>query len=422
MNYTDKQLDYIAHMVKLGYSWKLITQTFNNKFNKKQTENAIRKKYIKLRNNKNVDASSDNSIMNDMVKDYKDKVEKKSIKRQNQVLISKHVTHEDFIKEVKKINEQTPIKIHKQINLGIKKSPERTVVAHISDTHIGLMLQGATMDGLNHFNPQIAARRFAFFAKTLAQYKLEHRKQTDLVLVLNGDILAGVIHSQDTMNILPISLQYTVALRIFTQFISYISQHFTKMTIVCETGNHDRVMHKENKGRQTDEKWDSFATILYESLIQVFYKHKNIHFILSKTPYSLLKIQGHQAMITHGDTVVKVGNPGKSINIKSITDQVNAFSSGLKINLKMLLVGHVHKSTYITLDNGCDLVINGTLSGTDEFAQSIGILSNNPIQQIFEVTKDHAVGDMRFVRVNEGDNDESLDQIIEPMKIDGLLY
>jgi hypothetical protein len=269
------------------------------------------------------------------------------------------------------------------------------------------------MDGINEFNPTIAARRIAYYVKHVVGYKPHHREDSELVVVFNGDMLHGVIHGTDTANVLPASSQHVIALRIYAQALSFLSQSFSKVRVVCESGNHGRFIHKLNKGRQTEEKWDSFETILYTSLREKFLNNKNIEFVITKAPYTIIDIQGHKALITHGDTVLNVGQPGNSINVKSITTQINSIASSLGTRIDMVLVGHVHKATYIILDNGTHLVINGPLSGNDEYVQSLGILCSNPVQQIFEVTPNIVVGDMRFVRVDEGDNDESLDQIIE---------
>jgi hypothetical protein len=83
------------------------------------------------------------------------------------------------------------------------------------------------------------------------------------------------------------------------------------------------------------------------------------------------------------------------------------------------MMGHVHVPVSTTLDNGAELIINGTGSGTDNFAQSIGILSNNPCQVIFEATEDYVVGDFRKVFLKDADSDEYYDKIIQPY--DGTL-
>jgi hypothetical protein len=60
------------------------------------------------------------------------------------------------------------------------------------------------------------------------------------------------------------------------------------------------------------------------------------------------------------------------------------------------------------------LVVNGCLSGLDPYAQSVGITTSNPTQEIFEMTTDHAVGDIRLIQVRDADGKKELDKIIKP--------
>jgi hypothetical protein len=60
------------------------------------------------------------------------------------------------------------------------------------------------------------------------------------------------------------------------------------------------------------------------------------------------------------------------------------------------------------------LLINGTLSGLDPYAHSLGIYSKNATQQIFEVVPGHPVGDIRMIRLKNADNLKELDKIIKP--------
>ena len=144
--------------------------------------------------------------------------------------------------------------------------------------------------------------------------------------------------------------------------------------------------------------------------------HENVEFDIPTTPYALVDIQGHRFMVLHGDTVLTPGNVGKSIATESIKNKINDFNSGLDRDIDVIAMGHVHIPTFQTLNNGCELVINGSLSGLDEFAQSFGINKNFPTQQMFEVTPDFAVGDMRFVRVASADSMKELDNIVTPFR------
>ena len=140
--------------------------------------------------------------------------------------------------------------------------------------------------------------------------------------------------------------------------------------------------------------------------------------IIPKAPFALTKIQGHNIFQTHGDTVISVGNPGKTLNMKNISNQINQIEASSLVpraeKIDVVSVGHVHTPTVQILSNGCTLIINGCLSGTDPFAQSIGIFFNNPTQVLFESTEQYAMGDIRIINLSSADKDKKLDMIIKP--------
>jgi predicted phosphodiesterase len=412
-NYTDKQMLFIKTHKEKGNTWDQTTQLFNSYFKEKVSAEALRKAFARYGYEISDEATT---IIDNIKAKHRASKAKAQAQKENKYLIEEIIGFEDFKAEIKDFNKQVPIKLHKPLKATKnKKKTKRTVVAHVSDTHIGVVINREEMGNLNEFNPTVASRRFAAYFQQVAEYKKHHREDTDLVLLFNGDITAGVIHNQE-WGVLPMSSQHGLALRILSQGISYLAQHYSKIRVVCTAGNHGRFMHKENKGRQMSQKWDGFDTVLYESLQEVFRSNENIEFHIPRTPYALIDIQGHKALATHGDTFLNVGNVSRSINVDDLKNQINNMIIGLG-QIDMVLVGHVHKNTIQTLDNGTELLINNTLSGLDGFAQGLGIVSNNPSQQIFEVTSEHVVGDIRTVKLKKADTDKSLDKIIQPIVI-----
>lgn len=411
MVYSQEMIKFILEARSNEVSYKDLAKDFKEKFGIQKTGNALRKIHDNY-----VDCDMDALTSVGLLEaEYRVKNTNSKLRKINKAMIQDSVYKEDFLNNLKEIIDNNPIKYHKQVKTKkSKKKAKRTIVAHVSDTHIGVNIQKKELDSINEFNPTVAARRFAYYFKQVAEYKLEHRNETDLVMVLNGDLVAGIIHDQE-WGVLPMTTQFSLALSIFTQGISYLAQNFNNVKVICTTGNHGRYMHKSNKGRASNMKWDGFDTNVYVALEYALKSHKNIEFNIPETPYAKFEIHGHRFFATHGDTVVNVGNVSKTINMHGIKDQVNDISSALNYKVDVMMIGHVHKSTWQTLDNGTEVMINGTLSGTDCFAQSIGILHNNPSQQIIEVTEKFPVGDVRFVRVKEADTMSELDKIIEPM-------
>jgi len=308
-------------------------------------------------------------------------------------------------------------KFHKKVAIVKKKKAKhpRVLVVHWSDSHFGANIKRSEVQ-VNEYNWTIASRRLALFVEQVCQYKQQYRKDTELIFCLNGDIIAGVIHDQEWFSDLLVH-QYVGSIHILGQALTYLAQNFKKVTVYCSPGNHGRAMHKSGKDRATTNKYDSYETFIYVALKMILQPYVNIEVVVPKTPYAIIKTMGHNFFMSHGDTVINVGNPGNSLNMRSINNQINKLNAselGGKVAFDVLLVGHVHTPTAQLTESGCMLLVNGCSSGLDPFAQSIGIFSSNPTQLIFESTPQHPVGDMRFIQLKSGDNRKELDKIVEP--------
>lgn len=331
------------------------------------------------------------------------------------------VLKNEFLCVFKEVMEKNSILLHPKVK-PLKKTAqhiERSLVVHFSDTHFGCNIDSTEMDNVNQFNWTVAARRMALMMDQVVTYKPQYREETELVMLINGDIIAGVIHDQEWAVDL-LTTQFAGAISIFSQAISYAAQHFRKVRVVCTPGNHGRAMHKNSTDRATVHKWDSYENMIYIALREIFKDRKDlIEFVIPESPYAIVSIQGHKFLITHGDTVINVGNPGKNLNMKAINDQINRVNSQLikgNENFAAIVVGHVHVPTVQETESGTMLLINGTLSGADPFAQSLGIFSKNATQTLFEVVKGHAVGDIRLIRLRGADGNKDLERIIRPFK------
>lgn len=407
--WTEKEIKFVLERHKSGYSRSEISEEYNEEFGKKRSSNSI--KHC-------IETYSDYDIVEEahiesLKRLHNTRKAKSKVAKENKTILENIVSQEQFLKDFQEILENNPPIIYEPFKLDSKKPTKRVTVMHLSDTHFHADIDSEEMGGINKYGPMEEARRLAFFTREVANYKKQHRAETELVIALNGDLIQGVIHDQESTP--AITTQMAAAMHLLTQSISFLASEFKKVRVVCTVGNHARMMHKGNKGRQTREKWDSFATILHVGLKYALKQHENIEFEIPVAPYAYVDILGHKFLFTHSDTVLSVGYPGKSINVQNAKNKINDLKEGIG-HIDAVCVGHVHVDTKQILPNGVIMLTNGSLSGVDEFALSIGITSNNPTQQIFEVTKDHVVGDLRSVQVVEADKDESLDELIEPFK------
>lgn len=302
-----------------------------------------------------------------------------------------------------------------------KDSEARTICSIFSDQHFGSNVDKVELGGVNEFNWVIAARRLGMLCEQIASYKIERRNlHEQLVVMLAGDNIGGIIHNQEGPDYDAITHQVNGTLFYYIQALTYLRNFFPSIRVLCQPGNHGRMQHKQDKGRALAQKYDSYENIIFYALSSVFSKDKKISIETSKAPFIDATIQGHRVWMSHGDTVFAVGNVGKKINLERIEHQIHRINAEARDKgtrpYELFASGHVHHPVITQVGSGVRVVINGCLIGTDSFAQSVGIVSSTPTQVIWETTKKHVMGDNRQIFVAEADNNPHFETIIKPFR------
>lgn len=304
-----------------------------------------------------------------------------------------------------------------------KKKLDREVVAMLNDTHVGCIVDSEEINGLNSFDFKEAGRRFAYYVQEVANYKPHVRSEVNkLHLVLNGDLIAGVIHGLDTKGIHLLVHQVNGLMHILTHAINHLAQSYNKIEVLGIAGNHDRSVHKNHGQRAVSEVYDSYVNWVFYGLSTAFRNSSQISFNFPKTPYGFLNLPGGRAMVAHGDHIFSkaMGNIGTSINVKGLSSAIKNFNAGEiaqgRSPIKLLLLGHVHVYAHFITDDGVEVYISPSLSGTDSYAHSLTINTSFVAQPVFESTPKFILGDSRLIRVGEADNLREMDNIIPEYK------
>lgn len=324
---------------------------------------------------------------------------------------------EELVKDViSKLN----VKISPQKKLKPQKSKDLVhVVAMLNDLHYGLRVDADENGGLNSYDFQEAGRRTALFVKEIADYKPHKRDQVQkLHLILNGDIIEGILRDGIGNEQHLLVHQINGALHILTHAIEYLAKDFREIELHCIAGNHDRMVHKNAGKRPTSEIFDSYSNIIFYALSNLFKSNKNITFTVPKTPYGFINLPAGRLMYLHGDGLwnKQLGNPGKSLNVSSVNAAIREFNSGevAKGNepVKMVLVGHTHNYAHWISPDGIEICVAPSLCGPNGFAHMLNINNNLVAQIVFESTSQFMFGDSRLVRLNTADKNHKLDKII----------
>jgi predicted phosphodiesterase len=293
------------------------------------------------------------------------------------------------------------------------KPSQRALNLTLSDLHFGSDTKEEETGFLSYGKVE-ESRRFAAIIQQTIEYKKQYRDITELHVNLLGDIIQHKLH--DPQDAAPLAEQQCRAIHLLIQGIAQLAENFPKVVVHCASGNHGRNLSR-HKERATSGKWDSIETVIYYAVKQALCNYKNLVIDIPKTPYTIYEVLGHKVFATHGDNVLDVGNPGKSLNIGKLENQINRINATMLDNeeIKIAIVGHTHQASHSSLSSGADVITNGCLPPVDQFAVSIGILENKASQTLFEMTPKHALGDIRFIKVGqEEDKDESLNELIKP--------
>jgi len=310
--------------------------------------------------------------------------------------------------------ERAPIPVNKKAKPSKKRKVKRELCPLFGDTHYGACVEPSEVPN-NKYNWTIASRRTARQVEQIMSWKPEYREETNLNVSFLGDLIQGAIHTLEEGKLTLVAEQIHGAVSILVQALDQLSSAYDKIDVYGTPGNHER--HPHRGGRATHAKWDSFAASIFLALRMAFRNNKSITFHFPRTPYFSFKLfDRHLLYGTHGDTVTTVGNIGKRIDVTSIAERIYALDASKVFDktVDVAMFGHVHVPCYSILANGCNLVVNGNMSGIESFAQSHGIHANEPTQSIFESVERHPVGDFRILRLKEADDQARYDEIIRP--------
>jgi predicted phosphodiesterase len=327
---------------------------------------------------------------------------------------------EKAIKEVldKKI---IPLPKVKLVNKKTQKTKiKREIVLMLNDTHYGLLVDGEELGGINHYGWLEASRRTAMVLKEAIDFKPHTRGEVETVhLVLNGDLITGLIHGLNYKGLDQWIHQMNGALHILTHVVTHLLANFKNVVVTGVSGNHDDAIHKREHGnRVSSEKYDSYLNSVFYGLSVAFRNNDRASFNFPKTIYANLKLPGGRALVCHGDVLFSkaLGNPGTSINVKLLGEEIRKFNASEVARgnepVSLVLFGHTHTFANFQTSEGVWVYVAPSLSGTDGFAHGLNINANLTGQVVFESTKDFIMGDSRLIRVNKADVNKDLDLII----------
>jgi len=290
--------------------------------------------------------------------------------------------------------------------------PSRAIVLLLSDLHFGADLSGA--DNPTPFGAVEEARRFEHVIVEAVEYKKRHRDQSELVLLLNGDLIEGYL-LHDLRSGAPLTEQKLIFWKHLSASIGLLSREFPRVRVYCQPGNHGRDVVR-HPGRATSEKWDGHEWSMYWALKEMSRRLDNVTFDIPQRAISVVDLYGKKLLVTHGDTELKIGHPDRAAERnRQVLDRVNsALTYGVRFDGAAF--GHWHAPRF--QPGVVELLFNGALVPPNGFARSMGFTGEQCGQFVFESVPGHLIGDLRLIRVGpEQDRDTRLGSIIPPFRL-----
>lgn len=257
-----------------------------------------------------------------------------------------------------------------------------------SDWHWGEVVDPEQINGVNKYNLRIAharARRMVDRAVDLLKNHMVNPNYPGIVFPLGGDMVSGDIHEElRESNELPTIPTILDLLEVLCGCIKSLVVAFGRVHIPCVTGNHGRNTLKiRAKGRvHTSYDW-----LLYCLLEREFKDDKQVSFQVSSGPDCSYSIYGHRYLLTHGDQFR--GGDGMIGALGPILrgDHKKRSRNGqIGLEFDTMILGHWHQYCHLGR-----VIVNGSLKGYDEYANSGNFGFEQPKQALFMTHPKHGI-------------------------------
>lgn len=172
---------------------------------------------------------------------------------------------------------------------------------HVSDWHGGEVVTSSDTAGINEYNMGIMANRAQHLAETvvnLCHGKLQGYTLRVLSIFMLGDFVSTNIHNiLANSGITPVDSLFMCA-AILGQFIVDLARYF-EIYIFTVPGNHGRIT-EDIQYKSQHANWDN---LLYHMLRVMLKSQTNVHFNISKSPFTIVRLNGWRWLLYHGGNI-----------------------------------------------------------------------------------------------------------------------
>ena len=335
--------------------------------------------------------SSEETIGNKIereIENYTDSKKIRHIKTEYKQLLDELSTQREIIRIVNARLDSFPgvtVPTRPDFLIGSRVTEEAVIV--ISDTHVGELVSPEVTGGIAEYSVDIFALRLQYLAERvidLLKNKMLGYHFTKLHIILLGDIVCGTIHEDLVETSEGHVVDWTfAAVKYISKFIMDMCAEFEKVEVTGVVGNHGRV-DKKKKLKQSYVNWDY---VVYKILELKFENQPNLTFDIPKSFFRCKNVNGKNFLFLHGDTGIRsyMGIPWYGIQRASF--RLAELLNRKDMIIDYIVLAHFHNSSSVDRVHGGEILVNGSMIGTNEF--SIGALytGSHPKQLLFGTHK-----------------------------------
>jgi len=179
----------------------------------------------------------------------------------------------------------------------------QTMVAVLTDIHVGERVALNQMSGLNTYDLDIFNRRLSGWTQqvyNLAMYRRNICDVNELVIPMLGDMVSGDIHEElSRSNIDNCMMQMLSAAHLIAQALMYLAPHFENIRVPCVVGNHGRMTRKP----PMKDKYMDWDYLTYQWIAAFCKNQPNINFTIPKVFAQIIEVCNRKILLFHGDSI-----------------------------------------------------------------------------------------------------------------------
>lgn len=290
---------------------------------------------------------------------YKEKCRVQDQKREYNKLLREQARYEHLVDRMEKAIEAV-----EPLKLGGCYEPNPTeieAVLILSDFHYGLEVDNV----LNEYNTDIAKERLGILLDKVIYYCNIHRVQK-LHLGLAGDLICGAIHLQSRVAAEEDLISQVINVsELLANFINSLKSNIPEVKVWGVIGNHSRV----NADKKSNMPAENFERLIFK------YIEMRLPSVTVATngleDWITFRVKDKLVFMTHGDKDSLGNIKLHAVNLLGeVPDRI--------------YFGHIHHLN-IKDDNGTEIVVNGSIVSTDEYAMGLRV-HTKPYQilQVFD--------------------------------------